>query len=118
MISRLTSDLEAINDMFTLGLDTLINAVLSVVSVGVILLVLDLPLGLVCLSGFVPLFFLDAVVPARVDRRLSQHPYRHGARDRALHRVVSAASARCTPLGASPATTRSSAISPRATGRR
>jgi ABC-type multidrug transport system fused ATPase/permease subunit len=58
MISRLTSDLEAINDMFTLGLDTLINAVLSVVSVGVILLVLDLPLGLVCLSGFIPLWFL------------------------------------------------------------
>jgi ABC-type multidrug transport system fused ATPase/permease subunit len=58
MISRLTSDFESINDMFTLGLDTLINAVLSVVSVGVILLVLDLPLGLVCLSGFIPLFFL------------------------------------------------------------
>ena len=58
MISRLTSDFESINDMFTLGLDTLINAVLSVVSVGVILLVLDLPLGLVCMSGFVPLFFL------------------------------------------------------------
>jgi ABC-type multidrug transport system fused ATPase/permease subunit len=58
MISRLTSDLEAINDMFTLGLDTLITAVLSVLSVGVILLVLDLPLGLVCLSGFVPLWFL------------------------------------------------------------
>jgi ABC-type multidrug transport system fused ATPase/permease subunit len=58
MISRLTSDFESINDMFTLGLDTLVNAVLSVVSVGVILLVLDLPLGLVCLSGFIPLFFL------------------------------------------------------------
>ena len=58
MISRLTSDLESINDMFTLGLDTLVNAVLSVVGVGVVLLVLDLPLGLVCLSGFIPLFFL------------------------------------------------------------
>jgi ATP-binding cassette, subfamily B, bacterial len=58
MISRLTSDLEALNDMFTLGLDTIITAVLSVLSVGVILLVLDLPLGLVCLSGFIPLFFL------------------------------------------------------------
>lgn len=63
MISRLTSDLEAINDMFTLGLDTLINAVLSVVSVGVILLVLDLPLGLVCLSGFIPLWFLTRWYP-------------------------------------------------------
>ncbi len=59
MISRLTSDLEAINDMLTLGLDTIITAVLSVVSVGIFLLVLDLPLGLVCLSGFVPLWYLS-----------------------------------------------------------
>lgn len=59
MISRLTSDLDAINDMFTLGLDTLITAVLSVVSVGVILLVLDWRLGLVCLSGFIPLYYLS-----------------------------------------------------------
>lgn len=58
MISRLTSDLESINDMFALGLDTLVNAVLSVVGVGAILLVLDLPLGLLCLSGFVPLWLL------------------------------------------------------------
>lgn len=58
MISRLTSDFEALNDMFTLGLDTVINAVLSVVGVGIVLLVLDLPLGLVCLAGFVPLYFL------------------------------------------------------------
>jgi ABC-type multidrug transport system fused ATPase/permease subunit len=72
MIARLTSDLEAINDMFTLGLDTLINAVLSVVSVGVILLVLDLPLGLVCLSGFIPLWFLT-----RWYQRKSTVAYRH-----------------------------------------
>ena len=58
MIARLTSDLESINEMFALGLDTLVNAVLSIVGVGVVLLVLDLPLGLVCLSGFVPLWFL------------------------------------------------------------
>ena len=59
MISRLTSDFDAINDMFTLGLDTVITAVLSVVSVGIILLVLDWRLGLVCLTGFVPLYFLS-----------------------------------------------------------
>ena len=54
MISRLTSDFDAINDMFTLGLDTLVTAVLSVVSVGIILLVLDWRLGLVCLTGLHP----------------------------------------------------------------
>jgi len=59
MIARLTSDFESINDMFSLGLDTLVNAVLSVVGVGIVLLVLDLPLGLVCLSGFIPLYFLS-----------------------------------------------------------
>lgn len=59
MIARLTSDFDSINDMFNLGLDTLVNALLSVVGVGIILLVLDLPLGLVCLSGFIPLFFLS-----------------------------------------------------------
>jgi ATP-binding cassette subfamily B protein len=58
MIARLTSDFDSINDMFNLGLDTLLNAALSIVFVGAILLVLDLPLGLVCLAGFVPLFFL------------------------------------------------------------
>ncbi len=59
MIARLTSDFDSINDMFNLGLDTLVNSLLSVVGIGIILLVLDLPLGLVCLSGFIPLFFLS-----------------------------------------------------------
>ncbi|HET9091287.1 MAG TPA: ABC transporter transmembrane domain-containing protein, partial [Acidimicrobiales bacterium] len=52
MIARLTSDFESIESMFTLGLDTLVNALLSVVGIGIILLVLDLPLGLVCFVGF------------------------------------------------------------------
>ena len=64
MISRLTSDLEAINDMFTLGLDTLINAVLSVVSVGVILLVLDLPARPRLPVGLHPALVPDSLVPA------------------------------------------------------
>lgn len=59
MIARLTSDFDSINDLFNLGLDTLLNALLSIIGVGIILLVLDLPLGLVCLAGFVPLFFLS-----------------------------------------------------------
>lgn len=58
MIARLTSDFESISDMFDLGFDTLVNALLSVVGIGIILLVLDLPLGLVCLLGFVPLYFM------------------------------------------------------------
>jgi ABC-type multidrug transport system fused ATPase/permease subunit len=59
MISRLTSDIDAISAMLDAGLDTLVTAVLSIVTVGTILLVLDLPLGLVSLVSFVPLLWLS-----------------------------------------------------------
>jgi len=56
-ISRLTSDVEALADLFDEGLDGLLTALFSVLSIGVVLLVLDLPLGLIALVGF-PLLFL------------------------------------------------------------
>jgi ABC-type multidrug transport system fused ATPase/permease subunit len=59
MISRLTSDMDAISAMLDAGLDTLVTAVLSIVTVGTILLVLDVPLGLVSLVSFIPLFWLS-----------------------------------------------------------
>ena len=59
MISRLTSDMDSISAMLDAGLDTLVTAVLSIVTVGTILLVLDLPLGLVSLASFVPLLLLS-----------------------------------------------------------
>jgi len=59
MISRLTSDMDAISAMLDAGLDTLVTAVLSIVTVGVVLLVLDVPLGLVALASFIPLFALS-----------------------------------------------------------
>jgi ABC-type multidrug transport system fused ATPase/permease subunit len=52
VISRLTSDVDAINELLDTGLNGLVNAVLSVVSIGVIILLLDLPLGLVTLLCF------------------------------------------------------------------
>ena len=58
VISRLTSDLEAINELLEMGLDIFVTSVLSVLSVGVILLILDLPLGLVAISAFLPLLFM------------------------------------------------------------
>ena len=57
VISRLTSDIDAISELLDTGLDGLITAVLSVVSIAVILLALDLPLGLVTLLVF-PLLVL------------------------------------------------------------
>jgi ABC-type multidrug transport system fused ATPase/permease subunit len=59
MISRLTSDIDAISAMLVAGLDTLVTAVLSIVTVGVVLMVLDWPLGLVALISFIPLAVLS-----------------------------------------------------------
>jgi len=59
MISRLTSDLDAVSDLLDAGLDTLVTSALSIVSIGVILLLLDLPLGLIALAAFVPLLILS-----------------------------------------------------------
>ena len=58
-ISRLTSDVEALAELFDEGLDGLLTALFSVLTIGVVLVVLDLPLGLVALLGF-PLLALLA----------------------------------------------------------
>lgn len=60
VISRQTSDVDAISNLFDEGLDGLISAVLSCVLVGTGMLLLDWPLALVVLSGFVPLTWLSA----------------------------------------------------------
>jgi len=57
VISRLTSDVETIGELLDESLDELVMAVLSIVSIGVILLVLDAPLALVVLLSF-PLLLL------------------------------------------------------------
>jgi ATP-binding cassette, subfamily B, bacterial len=59
VIARLTSDVDALDDLLDEGLDGLVTALLSVVSIGVILLVLDLPLALVTLATFLPLYVLS-----------------------------------------------------------
>jgi ABC-type multidrug transport system fused ATPase/permease subunit len=59
MISRLTSDLDAITELLNEGIDTLITSVLSVLTIGVILMILDPVLGLVMLGSFVPLLILS-----------------------------------------------------------
>jgi ABC-type multidrug transport system fused ATPase/permease subunit len=71
VISRLTSDVDAINELLDTGLNGLVNAALSVVSIGVIILLLDLPLGLVTLTCFPALVLLT-----RWFRRNSAAAYR------------------------------------------
>jgi ABC-type multidrug transport system fused ATPase/permease subunit len=59
VISRQTSDIEAISALFEEGLDALISAVLTLVLVGTGMLLLDWPLALVVLAGFIPLTYLS-----------------------------------------------------------
>ncbi len=60
VISRQTSDIESISDLFEEGLDSLIAAILTLLLVGTGMLLLDWRLGLVVLAGFVPLIWLTA----------------------------------------------------------
>jgi ATP-binding cassette subfamily B protein len=71
MISRLTSDVDALDDLLDMGLNGLLSSLLTIVAIAVLLLRLDVPLALVVLAGFVPLFFVT-----RWFRGQSQSAYR------------------------------------------
>jgi ATP-binding cassette, subfamily B, bacterial len=60
VISRQTSDIESISDLFEEGLDSLIAAILTLLLVGTSMLLLNWQLGLVVLAGFIPLTWLTA----------------------------------------------------------
>ncbi|KOV89850.1 ABC transporter [Nocardia sp. NRRL S-836] len=71
VISRLTSDVDAMQDLLEEGLDSLFNAALSVVGIAVVLLWLDAPLATVVLAGFLPAYLIW-----RWFRRRSMEAYR------------------------------------------
>ncbi|AHH15027.1 putative ABC transporter, ATP-binding/membrane protein [Nocardia nova SH22a] len=58
IVARLTSDLESLEDLLERALNDALSAVLSVATIAVILVWLDIPLALVVLAGFVPLVFV------------------------------------------------------------
>ncbi|MDQ1514635.1 MAG: ATP-binding cassette, subfamily bacterial [Actinomycetota bacterium] len=58
MISRLTSDMDSISELFDGGVEDLVLSVLSVFSVAVVMLLLDVPLALVTLVLFPILLWL------------------------------------------------------------
>jgi ABC-type multidrug transport system fused ATPase/permease subunit len=72
VISRQTSDIDSLSDLFEEGLDSLVSAVFSLLLVGAGMLLLDWPLALVVLAGFVPLTVLTLWF-----RRESATAYRH-----------------------------------------
>lgn len=55
VISRMTSDLDSLQDLAAEGLDGLISGILSVIGISVVLLVMDVPLGLIALAAALPI---------------------------------------------------------------
>lgn len=60
VISRLTSDVDAINEMLQTGFDGLVTALLTLIGTAVLLLSLDLKLGLIALISFPVLLAITA----------------------------------------------------------
>jgi len=60
VISRQVSDVDAISELFDDGLDSLVSAAFSLVFVGTGMLLLDWPLALAVMAGFIPLTWLSA----------------------------------------------------------
>lgn len=52
VVSRLTNDVDAIQEMLTSGFDSLVSAALTLAGTAVLLVVLDWRLGLMCLTAF------------------------------------------------------------------
>ncbi|MER5263724.1 ABC transporter ATP-binding protein [Actinosynnema sp. NPDC002837] len=71
VISRLTSDVDSLQDLVEEGLDGFFTSMLSLLGISVVLLYLDVPLALVVLSGFLPLIMLTQWF-----RRRSRRAYR------------------------------------------
>ena len=71
VVSRMTNDVEAIQELLSNGFDGLVTAALTLVGTAVLLLTLDLKLGLACLMGFPALLLL-----VRWFRNASESTYR------------------------------------------
>jgi ABC-type multidrug transport system fused ATPase/permease subunit len=67
VISRQTSDVEAIADLLGNGIITLIESVLLIVGIGIALLLLDLPLALVSLGSFPIIFLMTRAFRSRAE---------------------------------------------------
>ena len=58
VISRLTSDVDTLNEMLEAAMDGLITAVLNIVTISVVLVLLDLELAAISIAAFIPLWLL------------------------------------------------------------
>ena len=69
VISRLTSDVDTLNELLDAGLDGLLVAFLNITAISVLLFFLDVPLAAMVLVSFVPLFLLFRWFSARATER-------------------------------------------------
>ena len=60
VISRQVSDIDSLSELFDDGLDTLVSAVFTLLLVGTGMLLLDWPLALIIMGGFIPLVWLSS----------------------------------------------------------
>jgi ABC-type multidrug transport system fused ATPase/permease subunit len=60
VISRQVSDMDSISEVFDEGLDSLVSAAFSLLFIGTGMLLLDWPLALSVMAGFIPLAWLSA----------------------------------------------------------
>jgi ATP-binding cassette, subfamily B, bacterial len=60
VISRLTSDVDTLTELLDSGLDGLLTAVFNSTAIAVLLVILDVPLGLIALASLIPLWLLYA----------------------------------------------------------
>ncbi|WP_262063791.1 ABC transporter ATP-binding protein [Streptomyces sp. STR69] len=81
LISRSTTDVEALRELLSEGLQELITVILSFVYISAMLLWLDLGLGAVAVASFVPLYLLVRVYQRRAVRV-------YGVRSTAIARVI------------------------------
>ena len=58
VISRLTSDIDTLNELLSAAMDGLVTAVLNIVTISIVLLLLDLPLAAIAVASFIPLWLL------------------------------------------------------------
>ncbi|QUF01457.1 ABC transporter ATP-binding protein [Actinosynnema pretiosum subsp. pretiosum] len=65
VISRMTNDVDSLQNLLDEGLDGFFNAMLSVFAISVVLFALDVPMALFVLSGFLPLVLLVRWFQAR-----------------------------------------------------
>ena len=88
IIARLTSDIDALQELLATGLSSVVTAILSVVAIAVILLRLDLRLGLADAGRISADRAPDAVVPLPVGPLLPRRADRDRPRHRPLHGVA------------------------------